>query len=98
LFAQLQPLFKQESRAQWLERFEKAGVPCAPVYTIPEALVHPQVRALEIFQQIPGETFGLTALPVIVDGERPGLRAAAPRLGEYNVEYGLKSSEGESNE
>jgi len=98
LFNQLAPLLKQQSRDQWLGRFERAGVPCASVHTIPEALAHPQVRALEIYQPIAGEDFGLTALPISIDGERPRLAAMGPKLGEQNSEYGLAPAEGDSHE
>jgi crotonobetainyl-CoA:carnitine CoA-transferase CaiB-like acyl-CoA transferase len=36
---------------------EAAGVPCAPVHTVPEALAHPQVQALGLLQPVPGEDF-----------------------------------------
>jgi formyl-CoA transferase len=87
LFAQLAPVLKGRSRAQWIECFEAAGVPCAPVHTVPEALAHPQVRALGMLQPVPGEDFSLTALPLTIDGERPAHRAPAPRLGEHNALY-----------
>jgi len=89
LFAQLQPLLRSRTRQAWLQRFEDAGVPCAPVHTVPEALAHPQVQALNMFQPVPGADFGLTAIPFTVDGERPAHRAAAPRLGQHNADYGL---------
>ncbi len=56
---------------------------------VPEALAHPQVQALGILQPVPGEDFRLTALPLTVDGQRPGLRGGAPRLGEHNAAHGL---------
>jgi crotonobetainyl-CoA:carnitine CoA-transferase CaiB-like acyl-CoA transferase len=89
LLAQLQPLLRTQARAQWLQRFEAAGVPCAPMNTVPEALADPQVQALGILQPVPGEDFSLTALPLTIDGERPSHRAGAPRLGQQNTEYGL---------
>jgi formyl-CoA transferase len=84
LFGQLVPLLKQRPRAEWLERFEAAGVPCSPVHSLPEAVAHPQVRALGILQPVPGTDFQLTALPLTIDGERPAIRAAAPLLGAHN--------------
>lgn len=89
LFEQLRPLMRERSRADWLQRFEAAGVPCAPVHTVPEALAHPQVQALGMLQAVPGDDFRLTALPMSIDGERPSHRSGAPRLGEHNVEFGL---------
>ncbi len=84
LMAQLQPLLREQPRAVWVARFEAAGVPCAPVHSVPEALAHPQVRALGMLQPVPGEPFSLTALPLTLDGQRPGPRAPAPQLGQHN--------------
>ena len=98
LFSELEPLLRRQSRDHWLRHFERASVPCAPVHTIPEALAHPQVQALEIYQPIAGEDFGLTALPVSIDGERPRLAAMGPRLGEHNADYGLAPVEGVTHE
>jgi formyl-CoA transferase len=89
LLAQLGPLLREHPRASWLARFEAAGVPCAPVHTVPEALAHPQVQALGMLQPVPGEDFSLTALPLTIDGARPAHRGAAPRLGEQNPNFGL---------
>ena len=87
LMAQMAPLLRAATRAQWIERFEAAGVPCAPIHSVPEILAHPQARALAMRQPVPGDDFSLTALPFTVDGERPGPRGAAPRLGQHNAEY-----------
>jgi len=89
LFDQLAPLLHEKTRAQWLGRFEAAGVPCAPVHTVPEAIAHPQVEALGMLQAVPGEDFRLTALPVSIDGERPSHRCVAPRLGQHNADFNV---------
>ncbi len=89
LLAQIRPLLRGHGRAQWLAVFEAAGVPCAPVHTVPEALAHPQVEALGLLQPVPGEDFRLSGLPLSFDGERPAFHEAAPRLGEHNAEFGL---------
>jgi formyl-CoA transferase len=70
-----------QPRAAWITRLEAAGVPCAPIHALAEALEQPQVQALGILQPVPGEAFSLTGLPVSFDGERPAIRAAAPSLG-----------------
>ena len=89
LLAELAPLLRTQTRDAWMPRFEAAGVPCAPLHSVPEALAHPQVQALAMRQAVPGEDFHLTALPLTIDGERPGPRAGAPRLGQHNGEHGL---------
>jgi formyl-CoA transferase len=89
LFQELVPLLKSRPRAEWLDRFERAGVPCAPIHSLPEAVAHPQVQALDILQALPGADMRLTGLPFTVDGQRPLPRAVAPRLGEHNARHGL---------
>ncbi len=89
LLAQLQPLLRARPRAECATRFEAAGVPCAPIHSVPEALAHPQVQALGILAPLPGEDFALTALPFSIDGARPLPRSAAPRLGADNAAHGL---------
>lgn len=84
LLDELIPILRTAPRADWLARFERAGVPCSPIHDIAEVLAHEHTRALDILQPVPGEDFSLTALPISIDGERPRLRAGAPRLGEHN--------------
>ena len=89
LMTELVPRLRARPRAEWLERLEAAGVPCAPVHSLPEALAHLQVQALGILQPVPGEDFQLTGLPITIDGVRPALRSAAPMLGADNARHGL---------
>lgn len=70
-------------RATWIERLEAVGVPAAPINTLPEALAEPQSKALGILQDVPGEDYRLTGSPLSFDGVRPGIRNAAPRLGDW---------------
>ena len=85
LFDRLMPILRTRTRADWIERFEAAGVPCAPVHSVPEALAHPQVQALGMLAPVPGGDFDLTALPLCIDGHRPLARGLAPRLGQHNA-------------
>ncbi len=89
LLAELVPLLQAKPRAQWIDHFEAVGVPCAPIHSVPEALAHPQVQALGILAPVPGEDFSLTALPLVLDGQRPALRGGAPRLGEHNAQHNI---------
>jgi crotonobetainyl-CoA:carnitine CoA-transferase CaiB-like acyl-CoA transferase len=89
LLTELQPLLRAHSRAQWLERFARVGVPCAPIHTVPEALDHPQVRALNMLRSVGDAEFSLTALPLTIDGERAGWSEPAPALGQHNPLHDL---------
>jgi formyl-CoA transferase len=84
LLEQLSDHLRDKTRAYWLEKFEAAGVPCAPIHSLPEAIAHPQVQALGIIQTVPGENFKLTGLPLVIDGHRPQLKGPAPKLGQHN--------------
>lgn len=72
-------------RAEWLDRLQRIGVPCAPVNAIPEVLAEPQVQAMGMVQPVPGEDFSLVAMPLSFDGQRPRMRGGAPRLGADNA-------------
>ncbi|MFO1293043.1 MAG: CoA transferase [Rubrivivax sp.] len=94
LFALLGPILQARTRAEWMARFEAAGVPCAPVHSVPEALVHPQAQAQGMQAAVPGADFVLTALPLRIDGERPLAQGRAPGLGEHNARHGAAAPPG----
>ncbi len=89
LLPQISAVLQLHPRAQWAERLERAGIPCSPVHSLPEAVAHSQVHALGIVQTVPGEDFRLTGLPLSFDGQRPPMGAAAPALGAHNAQHGL---------
>ncbi|MFC7541558.1 CaiB/BaiF CoA transferase family protein [Siccirubricoccus deserti] len=72
-------------RAALAEALIAAGVPCAPVNSIPEVLAEPQTAAMSMLQPVPGEDFSLVAMPMSFDGERPRIRHGAPRLGQHGM-------------
>ena len=69
-------------RLHWTTVLEAAGVPCAPIHSLAEALAQPQVQALGLIQTVPGTDFTLTGIPLSFDGARPHIRHEAPRLGD----------------
>jgi len=82
LNADIHAILAQAPRRDWLDALQAAGVPCAPINSLAEAVVHPQVRALDMIQPAPGVGFTLTGLPVSFDGDRPTIGSAAPGLGQ----------------
>jgi crotonobetainyl-CoA:carnitine CoA-transferase CaiB-like acyl-CoA transferase len=74
------------TKGEWIDRLEAAGVPCAPINTLPEAVADPQAAALGMIQPVPGEEYELVGLPLSFDGVRPAIRRAPPRPGQHNAE------------
>ncbi|WP_374436232.1 CaiB/BaiF CoA transferase family protein [Inhella sp.] len=88
LEACLAPVLAELPRARWLERLEAAGVPCAPVNGVDEALTLPQVEARGMVVSLPhalapqlqavGNPIRFSATPV-------QYRRPPPRLGEHDA-------------
>ena len=76
-------ILRSVPRSEWIKRLEMAGVPAAPINTLPEALDEPQAKMLGILQDVPGEDYRLTGSALSFDGVRPVIRNAAPRLGDW---------------
>ena len=74
------------TKGEWIDLLQSAGVPCAPVNTLPEALAEPQTEAVGMLQPVPGLDLRLMGLPLMLDGTRPPIRRRAPHLGEHTRE------------
>jgi crotonobetainyl-CoA:carnitine CoA-transferase CaiB-like acyl-CoA transferase len=74
------------TKGEWIDLLQTAGVPCAPVNTLPEALAEPQTEAVGMLQPVPGLDLRLMGLPLMLDGTRPPIRRRAPHLGEHTRE------------
>ena len=82
LLPPLRARLAERPTAYWLEQLER--IPVAPVQEIAEVAAHEQTRASGILQALGGiETL---ALPLEIDGERIGHRAAPPALGAHSRE------------
>jgi len=86
LLAQIAEIMLARSKGEWIDGLEAAGVPCAPINSLPEVLAQPQTAALGMLQRVPGEELSLVGLPLSFDGVRPGIRLAPPQIGEHNAE------------
>ncbi len=82
----MEAVMKTQSRGHWLDRFDAAGVPCAPINTMLEALDDPQAAACGMIQSVPGLDLALMGLPLSFDGQRPSIRGRAPTLGQHSDE------------
>lgn len=97
LVGEIRAILRQATKEEWMERLEAAGIPCAPILTLPEVLAQPQTQALGILQTPPGSEITLLGLPLSFDGVRPALRRRAPHLGEHTAEiFGSDSTDEET--
>ena len=83
----LEDAFAAESAEHWLERLEKASVPCAPVRRMNEVFDAPEggTSVQEIADPVRG-LLKLVGNPIRFDGRAPGADRPPPRLGEHTKE------------
>jgi crotonobetainyl-CoA:carnitine CoA-transferase CaiB-like acyl-CoA transferase len=85
----VEDLVKQRTRAEWIERLEAAGVPCAPINNVAEALNNPQIESRGLRIDMPdatGATAKLVGSPIKLSATPVSYRLAPPLLGEHNEE------------
>lgn len=83
LLQELDAAFASRSTAEWIETLSGAGVPCAPVNTIAEAIDDPQAVARDVLVEYEHPVLGGVrgvGSPFYIDGDRPGARPG-PGLG-----------------
>ena len=89
LTAQLEPIFLTRDAADWLAEFDAAGIPCGPIYSVPQALNDPHILArgdvVELDHPTAGKVKSL-AYPVHFSGDQLSYRLPAPTLGQHTVE------------
>jgi crotonobetainyl-CoA:carnitine CoA-transferase CaiB-like acyl-CoA transferase len=81
IVAETAAALRTASRNVWLERLTAAGVPCAPLHTIAEAIACEQTTANGQLVPGVGDELTLVGLPLSFDGKRPDIRGPAPALG-----------------
>ena len=85
--------------ADWVERFNEAGVPSGPIYSIDQVFADPQVRHLGIAQAVKDARDPLTLVgqPVALSRTPSSLVAPPPGLGEHTdvvlEEFGFSARE-----
>jgi len=74
--------------ADLVERLRAAGVPCAKIRTLGEALSEPDVLASGLVHstQQAGGTLRLIGMPLLFNAQRCSLRLPPPRLGEHTAD------------
>jgi len=86
LNAEIDDYLTGRTSADWVRRFNKAGVPCGPIYAIDQVFADPQVRHLRIAQSVTKRDktkMRLVGQPVTLSRTPSRLAAPPPQLGEH---------------
>jgi crotonobetainyl-CoA:carnitine CoA-transferase CaiB-like acyl-CoA transferase len=90
LKALVEDALSAKSANAWWELFNAVGVPAGPVYTVPQALEHPQIAQrgmVGTFQDVPGvgRDIRVVRTGFKLNGEAPAVDRPPPRLGEHTA-------------
>jgi crotonobetainyl-CoA:carnitine CoA-transferase CaiB-like acyl-CoA transferase len=97
--AVIQEALMKDNAARWIERFNKAGVPCGPVYSMDQVFADPQVKHLKLAMPVRHPTLGEITLvrpPMQIAGVEPPRRPTPERgehTGEVFREFGFSAEE-----
>jgi crotonobetainyl-CoA:carnitine CoA-transferase CaiB-like acyl-CoA transferase len=91
LKAILEGVMASRSTDEWWKLFNQAGVPAGPVYSVPQALEHPQVAERGMVGTFPdapgvGRDIRLLRTGFKVNGKTPQVDSPPPTLGQHSEE------------
>ncbi len=89
LVAELSAIMKTRTRDEWIAELNKVGVPCGPINNIEQVFQNEQVKAREIWRDIPHPLAGkvpTTASPMRFSDTPVQYRYPPPLLGEHTEE------------
>src|SRR5215467_1593635 len=86
LNAEIDQYTVKRTSADWVERFNAAGVPCGPIYAIDQMFADPQVKHIGIAQPVQAKGNGsmtLVGQPVTLSRTPSRLVALPPAIGQH---------------
>jgi crotonobetainyl-CoA:carnitine CoA-transferase CaiB-like acyl-CoA transferase len=100
LNVEIDKLIAARSSAEWVDIFNKAGVPCGPIYSIDQVFSDPQVQHLGMSQPVTkpdGSPMHLVSQPVELSRTPSTLTVRPPEVGEHTEEvlqeFGLSAQD-----
>ena len=89
VYALIGEAMRKRTTANWLDAFEKADIPAAPLHTLDSLVEDPHLGAIRFFQTVEHPSEG-AILDMAVPGRwseaQPSVQRLAPRLGEHSLE------------
>jgi len=82
-----------KTSAEWVEIFNKSGVPCGPIYRMDQVFADPQVKHMQVAAEVGHPSLGKLRLinqPVKLSRTPARLVAATPERGEHTQEVLLE--------
>jgi crotonobetainyl-CoA:carnitine CoA-transferase CaiB-like acyl-CoA transferase len=86
LNAAIEEITRERPSAEWIDRLNKAGVPCGPIYKMDEVFADPQVKHLGIAQPVEHPRLGridLIGQAVTLSRTPSRLETASPDAGQH---------------
>jgi len=100
LNAEIDKVTETKTSAEWVELFNKVGVPCGPIYSVDQVFADPQVKHLGIAQEsarADGSRLGLVGQPFKLSRTGTKIAVRPPNLGENTdeilKEFGFATNE-----
>ncbi|HTS92917.1 MAG TPA: CoA transferase [Stellaceae bacterium] len=89
LNAEIAEITRTRSSAQWVDRFNRIGVPCGPIYAMNEVFEDPQVKHLELVERLETKLRGpihLQGQPMKLSRTPSHLVVEPPDVGQHTDE------------
>jgi crotonobetainyl-CoA:carnitine CoA-transferase CaiB-like acyl-CoA transferase len=89
LNAELNDALKKGSSQDWVEKLNRAGVPCGPIYNVDQVFADPQVQHLKAAAEVEHPRLGSLRVvnqPVTLSRTAASMAAATPEVGQHTDE------------